>query len=391
MKLKGMRPPRLQTASDEHRQASWLELFYDLVFVVAVANLAHRLLEHHDWNAVLSFVALFIPLWWTWASYTFYADRYDTDDLGQRLLAGLQMVAISLMAASISGDKANSMAAFAVAYVFARALLLTMYTRAYRHVPATQELVGGYLKGFGAGGALWLISIWVPDPWRYILWTAGLAIDLVTPYLLREVQKKVPLSASHLPERFGLFTILVLGESIAAVIAALAHQAWEFDPTFGGVIGVLAATSLWWLYFDNQEGSVVRRNKGRRTAWKPTVWIYSHLPLAIGLTAGGIGFEFAVAQERFTSGRWIMIGGVAFALLAMAVIHIATDRGTDALDRLQAIVRVAAVVVLIVIGFISGGWATNVLLIAVLLVNVVQIAIDLRLAVTVDAEAATAH
>jgi low temperature requirement protein LtrA len=388
MKLKGLRPPRLQTKESEerHRQASWLELFYDLVFVVAVANLAHRLLVDHDWNATLAFVALFVPLWWTWAGYQFYADRYDTDDLGQRLLAALQMVAIALMAASISGDESNSMAAFAVSFVFARFLLLTMYWRAYRHVPETQELVAGYLRGFGLGGGLWLISIWIPDPWRYVLWVAGLAVDFATPYLLRKIQSKVPLSSSHLPERFGLFTILVLGESIAAVVAGLSHQSWEFAPTFGGIVGVLAATSLWWLYFDNVEGSVVRRRAEQRTAWKPTVWIYSHLPLAISLTAAGIGLEFAVAQERFTSGRWIMIGGIAFALVSMAAVHIATERGTDALDRLKASVRVASAVVVVIIGAVSGGWSTNALLIAMALIGMIQIAIDLRLSVTVDVE-----
>ncbi len=381
MKLEHLRPPRLRTKESdaEHRQATWLELFYDLVFVVAVANLASRLAHDHDWNAVWAFVGLFWPLWWTWAGYTFYADRYDTDDLGQRLLAGAQMIAIALMAASISGDTSNSMTAFAVSFVLARVILLSMYWRSYRHVSETRELVGGYLRGFGLGALFWFVSIWVPDPFRYVLWGIGLVIDLVTPYRHRKVQAKVPLSVSHLPERFGLFTILVLGESIAAVVLGMSHQDWEFDPTFGGVVGVIAATSLWWLYFDNVEGSVVRRKEGQRTAWKPTVWIYSHFPLAVGLTAAGIGLEFAVAQEAFTAGRWILCGGVAFALVAMGVIHIATERGNDELDRLKTTVRMVSAGVALLLGVVSGGWSTNTLLIAVALLGIAQVVLDMSL------------
>lgn len=378
MRLTGVRPPRLRTAQTEaeHRSASWLELFYDLVFVVAVAALGHRLLVDHDWRGAWAFIGLFVPLWWSWASYTFYADRYDTDDLAQRLLAVGQMVAIALMAASISGDDADSMAAFAAAFVLARAILLAMYLRAYRHVAETQELVAGYLKGFSAGGALWLVSIWVPDPWRYALWTVGLLADFATPYLMRKAQAAVPLSVSHLPERFGLFTILVLGESIAAVVAGLSHFDWEIGATIRGVLGVIAASALWWLYFDNQQGSVVRRRKDQAKAWKPTAWIYSHLPLAIALTATGIGLEFFVADEAGI-GRPVVAWGMAFSFLAMASIIVATERGTDAQDRRQAFVRAGSAVVALLVGLVGGSWGPTMLLGAFTLLGAAQVGIDL--------------
>ncbi|NND01854.1 MAG: low temperature requirement protein A, partial [Acidimicrobiia bacterium] len=126
-----LRAPRLRTQVEGgHRQATWLELFYDLVFVVAVGQLGHRLLEHHDSAGVWAFIGLFIPLWWTWASATFYADRYDTDDIGQRVLAVGQMISIMLMAAAIGAD--DSLTAFAVAFVLAKSVLMGMYYRAYR-------------------------------------------------------------------------------------------------------------------------------------------------------------------------------------------------------------------------------------------------------------------
>lgn len=343
-----------------------------------MAALGHRLLVNHTWAGAAAFVGLFIPLWWSWASFTFYADRYDTDDLGQRLLAVAQMVAIALMAASISGDESDSSVAFAASFLLARAVLLAMYVRAYRHIQASRHLVAGYLRGFSLGAVPWVISLWVPEPWRYVLWGIGLTIDIATPFVLRKVQAKVPLSVTHLPERFGLFTILVLGESIAATVAGLGAIGWERDATIGLMIGVVTATGLWWLYFDNLEGSVVRRRAGQRTAWKPTVWIYGHLPLAIGLTASGIGLEFLVAQEGDRL-RWVAITGVIVAFVSMAIIQIATERQDQRRSDVQASIRFAAAVVVLVIGFASEGWATNMILIMLALTCAVQISIDLAL------------
>jgi low temperature requirement protein LtrA len=124
---------------------------------------------------------------------------------------------------------------------------------------------------------------------------------------------------------------------------------------------------------------VVRRRKGQRTAWKPTVWIYSHLPLAIGLTATGIGLEFLVAQEGHGV-RWVAICGMALALFAMGVIHFATERdeGPER-DIIQARIRWTAAALVLLIGLVSESWATNVILVLLALIAAVQIAGDLML------------
>ncbi len=362
----------------DHRSATWLELFYDLVFVVAVAALGHRLLVDHSWPGVVTFFGLFIPLWWSWATFTFYADRYDTDDLGQRLLAVAQMIAIALMAASISGDAADSTIAFAISFLVARVILLIMYLRAYRHVESTRPLVRGYLIGFAAGAVPWILSVWVPEPWRYALWAIGLAIDFAPPYVMRRAQARAPLSVSHLPERFGLFTILVLGESIAAVVAGISAIGWEFDATMGAIIGVATATGLWWLYFDNLEGSVVRRRSDQAKAWRPTMWIYMHLPLAIGLTAAGIGLEFLVAQEGAEL-RWVATSGIAIAFAAMAGIHLATDREDHRIDFIQFQVRLGAAGLVVLTGIAAPGWTSNTILLVLAGICFTQVGVDILL------------
>jgi low temperature requirement protein LtrA len=372
VKVTAIRPPRLRTAeTEEERKVTWTELFYDLVFVVAVAGLGARLLADPTFRGAAVFTGLFIPLWWAWAGFTFYADRYDTDDLGQRILAVAQMATIALMAASISGET-QSLRGFALAYVGARVILIVMYLRARRHVPATRQLVGGYVQGMSIAVVFWLVSVFVPEPYRYVLWAVGLIIDVYTPYRLRKIQATVPLDVAHLPERFGLFTILVLGESIAAIVAGLGHEGWMAGPVATAVLSVVVATGLWWVYFDNLDGTVVRRRAGQKTAWKPTVWIYGHLPLAIGLMATAIGLEGAVigagGHSWPANERWLLIAGVGGALVGMAIIEVATERQDNAISRLKAQWRVAGGLVAVIIGLLSGltGAVITMILLALL-------------------------
>lgn len=328
MKIAGIKPPSLRTLEGESdRSATWLELFYDLAFVVAVAVLGGRLFDAHDFAGVLSYLGYFVLIWWLWASHTFYADRYDTDDLVYRVLATAQLAAVAIIAASLTAGPAESNAWFATGYTVARLALLVMYWRARRHVEATRTLVNGYLLGFGIAAALWALSIFVDGTLRFTLWTVALVIDLATPWVMRKEQARVPLDVSHLPERFGLFTILVLGESIAATVVGLGHVDWAGPTTFAGVMALVVATSIWWLYFDNVEGMVVRRDPNAEHDWRPTVWIYSHFGIAAGLVMTAVGLEHAITEagHEFPSfERWLLVGGTALTITALGLTHLAS-------------------------------------------------------------------
>lgn len=351
-------PPRLRTAAEEgDRSATWLELFYDLVFVVAVAVLVERLVHDITGAGVASFFGYFALLWWLWASHTYYADRYDTDDLVYRLLAAGQMVAIVVIAASLSGDAAGSTRAFAFAYAASRFLLLVMYFRAYRHVSETRRLVKGYLAGFGIATVVWTASALVPDGVRVVFWAVALSIDLVTPWVMRTEQARVPLDVSHLPERFGLFTILVLGESMAAIVAGLSNISWSFLPTLTAALSVGIVTALWWLYFDNTSGSVVRRDAAVRRTWRPTGWIYTHLVLAAALASSAVGLERAVSEAGDGpmpgTDRWLLVGSVIVVLAALALIQFASTF-TRSPGRHIIFTRLTGIPFLVLVGFLSA-------------------------------------
>jgi low temperature requirement protein LtrA len=380
VRLAAIRPPRLRTLDEAERTATWLELFYDLVFVAAVAVLGGRLLADSSWPGALSYSAYFFLLWWLWASHTFYADRFDTDDLVYRNVAAAQIVAIVVIAASMSTGESASTLAFAVGYAAARLILLALYARAYRHVEAARILCAGYLKGFGIAAVLWVAAVFVPEPARFWVWGVALAVDLATPYIMRKEQARVPLDVSHLPERFGLFTILVLGESIAAAIVGLGHVNWDFASTVTAILGVTIATSLWWIYFDNLDGFNVRR-RGDEKNWRPTVWIYTHLPLAIAIAMAGVGVEHAIVAsahaEKFdTSEQWLLAGAIGAALFAMAIILEASRRRGDDVRGTIINARLIGVGVVAVAG-LFGGLGPSVLVALLAVACVGQVAADL--------------
>jgi low temperature requirement protein LtrA len=359
MSFSRIAPPRLRTKNQEdHRTATWLELFYDLAFVVAVAVLSVRLLGDITFRGMGSYFGYFALLWWLWASHTYYADRYDTDDLIYRVLATAQMITIVVVAAALGGQT-ESTVAFAAGYALARVLLVAMYTRAYRHVRETRVLVRGYLLGFGLAAVVWTAAIFVPETVRFALWAVALTIDLATPWVMRREQAKVPLDVSHLPERFGLFTILVLGESIAAVVAGLAHAAWTPAPVVSMVAAIGIATGFWWMYFDNARGGIVRRDASIRRTWRPTAWIYTHLPLAGALAALAVAMERVIEEAGRaampSSDRWLLLGTAGLALASLALVQFASSTGPDDF-RSRGIVlnRLLGVPVLIVMGFFTG-------------------------------------
>ena len=359
MRMRSLQPPRLRTLETEgHRSATWLELFYDLAVVAAVAVLGVRLGGVGEAGGVWVYLGYLLLIWWLWVSHTFYADRYDTDDLIYRILATVQLVAVAVIAASLSGDAVSTFS-FAVGYTLVRLVLLAMYLRARIHVAETRTDYQPNNLGFGLGAALWAISIVTPEPGRYVLWAAAFAVDIATPWVMRREQAKVPLDVSHLPERFGLFTILILGESIVATVAGLSHVEWTSVAIFAAVMALVVATAMWWLYFDNVEGMVVRRDPNLKRNWRPTVWIYSHFGIAAGLGITAIGLEHVITEAGHGVfpgyERWLLVTGASLAVTALALTHLASgSQETYRLHNVVAFTRAVAALVILALGLVTS-------------------------------------
>src|SRR5262245_42469969 len=186
------------------RKVTWLELFFALIFVAAVAQVADPLRHEYSLAEIVRFTPLLVLIWWAWIGHTFFSTRFDTDDGVQRGLTFLQIFAVAAMAANAKDPlDSRSSAGFAAACAAVRLVLVARYLRA-RHVTDARGLALRYIAGHGTAAGVWLLSALVPAPERFWLWMAAFAIDFGTPWFALPHSVAVPHDAAHLPERFRL-------------------------------------------------------------------------------------------------------------------------------------------------------------------------------------------
>jgi low temperature requirement protein LtrA len=323
-----LEPPRLRTGEDpaEERHATWFELFFDLVFVAAVAELAASLEQHPTPATFARFAGMFVLIFWPWVLYTLYSNRFDTDDVIFRLAKSGAMLAIAAIAVELGHvmDGHGGAVGFAVGNVVLRGLLVALYARAVRDVAGQgRTLCKINAVGYGATTAIWIVSVFVPSPARYLLWAAATIIDLTLPPQAWATIKEHAVAISHLTERFGTFFIIVLGESVAAAIAGVAGHEFTFSSWVIAGLWLLLAVGLWWIYFDLVDTSVVGRGL------LGLVYVYSHFPLLAGVSAVGVGTELAISEASHSSlsaaARWASAGGIAAFALSLAVLHLGAE------------------------------------------------------------------
>ncbi|USN54049.1 MAG: low temperature requirement protein A [Candidatus Nomurabacteria bacterium] len=278
-------------------------------------ELIHALADQPDWSGVLRFVLLFIPIWWVWIGHTLYNDRFETDDVSHKLLTFLMMLPIAGLAIFARDGLDSTAFGFGVSYILARLVLIFLWIRGGYHNPEIRKTTGIYSIGFSTSVILWTISLFVPAPLQLILRGLGLAIDLFTPALTFGEQSKLPrFSNSHLPERFGLLVIIVLGETIIATAEKIADlPVMTTHSLLIGGLGMLLAFGLWWLYFNTIPVRRVRQNE-----WVKAAWGYGHLPLHIGTGAIGAAMLAIIANGANLLRSeiiWLLCGGAAITLL----------------------------------------------------------------------------
>jgi low temperature requirement protein LtrA len=366
-----LEPPRLRTTGDanEERHATWFELFFDLVFAAAVGQLGSGLARDPSAVVFARFLGLFVVIAWIWVLYTMYTNRFDTDDLIFRLSKSGAMLTIAAIAVDLHRILAGhgGTAEFAVGCVVLRVLLLGLYGRARRHVDGEGRRVAEiYIGGYGSTTVVWLVSIVVPTPYRYVLWTVAMVFDLVFPVFAWRTLTGHSVVTSHLTERFGTFFIVMLGESVAAAVGGGVGRTLDPASWVVALAGFVIALSLWWVYFDLADTSVVGRGA------LGLVYVYSHFPLLAGVVVFGEGMRLAIIDAArggaLTAGtRWALAGGIGAFALSLAVIHLGAE-WTSLRDR--TFVARICVAVLCVIFAATGGGATSLELVVPLTVVV---------------------
>ena len=350
------KPPRLRIGegAEGERHATWLELFYDLLFAAVVAQLTFELSQDLSGFGVLTFVGLCVPVWWAWVGQSFYATRFDTDDLGHRLFIIAQMFAVAAMAVNVHAGLGRGSAGFAS--VLCRGALHPSgeYLGAHVWVPAARSLTKRFGLGFGLAAVIWLASVWVPPPSRFYLWGLGLLIDFGTPLGAGKLHSKLAPHATHLPERFAAFILIVLGEAIASVVMGLTKHTWSVQSGLTGAMGLSIAFSLWWVYFDNIDGAAIRAARTQGRIWLYQGWLYAHLPLVIGLAASAVGVQYAVASPQELvlppGERWLLCGAAALALLSIGFIQLIIDVSRSEIHKTRLACRFGGAAAVLVLG-----------------------------------------
>jgi low temperature requirement protein LtrA len=329
------------TDPSKSRRASWLELFFDLIFVAAVAQVGVPLREDYTLHGLMRYALMFLLIWWAWLGHTMYSTRFDADDIVQRFLTLLQIFAAAAMAANAkSAFDSRDSAGFGAAYAVLRAVLVVQYLRA-RQVKETRQLTTLYAVGFGLAAFLWGVAALIPAPIRFWLWIAALLIDLGTPGLAVRYTHKYPPDAEHVPERFGLFTIILLGESVAAVMHGMESQdMWTPSAAISAFTGLGLAFGYWWWYFDVARGAAKRDVTTNRKTLLFQVWSYAHLPLYLCVAVVGVGVEHVISLppgvHLHREDAWILTGAAAALMTTLTIIGFTSD---DAQMRRPSVVR----------------------------------------------------
>jgi low temperature requirement protein LtrA len=322
-------PPRKASERPEHRQVTFLELFYDLVYVVIIAELSHALSAHTSWAGLGSFAFLFVIVWWAWFNGTSYHDLHGNNDIRTRVFTFLQMLSVVAMAVFAHDALGESSIGFAWAYAAFQLILTYLWWRTGVHDPNHRPLSAPYSASFLFNTLLFAGSTFVPAPWRFYLWAFAIVISLLLPLYTFSLGKRDPIAQAEidiitagspsLVERFGLFNIIVLGEVVVGVVSGVSehhHLTWEIGTA--AALGTLIAITLWWLYFDS-----VSHRLPRQSTMMVSAWFYLHLPLTMGIAAVGAAVLNVVehAGEHLPSEvRWLLVGAIVITLVSIAAL-----------------------------------------------------------------------
>lgn len=355
------------------RAATPLELFFDLCFVVAVALLAadlhHGIVDGHPGEAALTYALLFVPIWWAWMSFTWFATAFDHDDPVHRVLTMLQMAGVVAVAATAHAAAGGDLVPFVLAYTAMRVPLVLQWVRAARHDVVNRPFATTYAAGLSGAQVLGVLGALLGGSAMPVLFVLALATDLLTPVAaVRRAPGRV-FHPGHVAERYGLFTLIVLGETVLAVTIAV-QEVVEGDVALGPAVAIAVAALVivfagWWTYFDTLGRDGLTRN--RRAAF---VWGYGHYLLYAALAAVGAGVQAQlelVAHGSEHGAPAAVAVPVALSLAAIGWLQVAANRRVWEARAPLAGAVLCALVALVPISAAVGDLVLAAIVVAVLL------------------------
>ena len=267
---------------EKNRRATWLELFFDLTFVVTIGKVTHTLGHvhqgHFEHEQLWTFLLLFVPLWWIWSSHTIYSNRFDTDSNLHRLATLFIMLLLIVVSARIGEDLEVNYPLVIACYFGIRAIISIMYISSISKLDSRNEFSSKLGFALLISAVVSLSSILFDPPVRYLVAYTGIILDILLPVFFWTKLKPLPAHTEHLVERVGLLTIILLGESVISLSGGLSDIQWDRYNVMAAITGFIMICSIWWIYFDSFY--LLSKNESSMSGHS---LIYSHLFLFMGL------------------------------------------------------------------------------------------------------------
>ncbi len=288
-----------------HHRVTFVELFFDLVFVFAVTQLSHSLIEHFSALGALQTTLLTLAVWWTWMYTTWVTNWLDPDRLPVRVALLTLMLPGLILSASIPHAFDTRGLAFAGAYVVIQCGRTIFFLWAVRSHQIMTRNVQHILVWLSVAGLVWLAGAFVQDAQRLVLWSIALAIDLAAPWagywipgFGRSMTTDWDVEGGHMAERCALFIIIALGESLLVTGATFAGLPWTTEVVLALVVSFVGSVAMWWLYFDTSADVGTRTISASRDPGRVArlVYTYIHLLPVAGIILAAVGDELVLAH-----------------------------------------------------------------------------------------------
>jgi low temperature requirement protein LtrA len=367
------RPPRPHGAIQFDRKVSFLELFYDLVYVAVIGQASHQLAADISVRGVVEFAIIFGLIWFAWINGSLYIELHGGEDGRTRNIVFAQMCILALLAVFTSGAADRDGTPFTIVYA---AFLLFMTWLWYtvrdqdRDRPEFLVVTGGYVIAMAASAAVILAGGFLPPEPRLVIWAAFVAAWCGGLMIVRREQTVLSLGTTatdSLVERFGTFTIIVLGEVVLGVVAGLVSTQRDGLTIAVGLLSLWVGFGFWWIYFD-LVGRRLPRNGPALTNW-----VLSHFPVTLSIVAAGAAIVSLIGHAHDPRApeatAWLLAGAVALGLVSLIVIEqslLDAERLASVYRPLNVVLAMGAVAALVVGWVRPAPWLLALLLVLVL-------------------------
>jgi len=380
-------PPQSFAERKNERKISWLELFYDLVYVAAIGQLTHRIALNPTWQTVGYSFLLFCLVFWSWVNGSQYYDLHGGDGIRTRLLTFWQMLAVAAVAVTMPDVFDGDQQGFAITFAIVQILITYLWWSVGLYDPSHRVFNKFYTIHYSIAFALIIASIFTTFQAAIVLWIVALVFDLTAPLtsartvvrVLKERKQPAFTASATIVERFGLFTIIVLTESILSTVGAVGEikdKGLSLWVVF--ILGILIAFLIWNLYFDMTSGQETK--KGYRYM---QFLIFLHFLLLAALATAGACLRVLIADVAIMPPitlQWLFCMSIAIILLSITgLTRIMKDSEEDrAYIRPVSRLLVIAAAVILLLPVVIPGFGVTWLLAAVAVLLAIPVFVGVR-------------